>query len=160
MSRVSYCPICGDLANSTHHIKPRAEGGSSRSINRVKLCKRCHNIVEELTDKGLVYSPALISYIRIDYDISITKRERTVQLKRYIKTRKPKQSPTTYRQECSLCKKEYYKSRIQRFCSSTCSILYFKLQYAIEHIGIKDSYTRRRFIKLDNLIKELEDIVR
>ncbi len=69
------CPICGCEAGTTHHIKPRASGGSDSPKNKVRLCRRCHDIVEKIYDEtGLMYSPWLATYIRLMYDLVPTYR--------------------------------------------------------------------------------------
>jgi len=44
--RKSRCPFCGNEAISPHHIVSRAEGGSDRSANLIKLCLLCHDKYE------------------------------------------------------------------------------------------------------------------
>jgi len=68
---VKTCPICGEEANSPHHIKPISAGGKDMSYNKVKLCKRCHNIVESIYDKyGIEYCPELVYAIQREFDLS------------------------------------------------------------------------------------------
>lgn len=71
---VRKCPICGDNANGQHHITPRSDGGGEEWCNKVWLCNRCHNIVEEIyQEEGLRYSPALIRRVRIMLGIDTPK---------------------------------------------------------------------------------------
>lgn len=67
------CPICREnTADSKHHIKPVSQGGIDSVRNEVWLCKRCHDIVEEIYDRtGLEYSPALVMLIRLDYGFDL-----------------------------------------------------------------------------------------
>ena len=67
------CPICRkNTADSKHHIKPRSRGGTDSKRNEVWLCKRCHDIVEEIYDRtGLEYSSALVKLIRLDYGFDL-----------------------------------------------------------------------------------------
>jgi len=55
------CPLCGQTANSPHHIKPRAEGGTDEPRNIVYLCRSCHNEIE-----GLDFTPNLIAKKRLE----------------------------------------------------------------------------------------------
>ena len=49
------CPICDKEADSPHHIKSRAEGGTDDPRNLINLCKKCHNDIE-----GLELTPELL----------------------------------------------------------------------------------------------------
>lgn len=63
------CPVCRVRpAISPHHIKPVAEGGTDDKKNIVDLCKRCHDIAEEIYDRtGMKYSPSLVRLIRLKF---------------------------------------------------------------------------------------------
>lgn len=62
------CPVCRELeAISIHHIIPRAQGGTNEKSNKVKLCKKCHDLVEWFTTGGVYYSPDLAVKIRLKY---------------------------------------------------------------------------------------------
>lgn len=65
------CPVCrSKLAVSSHHVKPRAEGGGNSHRSKVSLCVQCHNIVEDIYDHtGIEYSPALAAQIHLVYSI-------------------------------------------------------------------------------------------
>lgn len=71
-SSLKVCPICGEnVANSDHHVNPRSNGGTNASRNRVRLCKRCHDIVEEICDRtGLEYSSGLVVLIQLEYNFA------------------------------------------------------------------------------------------
>lgn len=61
------CPVClKNKATSTHHITPLDAGGTNTKRNKVYLCKTCHDIVEDYNAKGVVYSPALVTLIRLN----------------------------------------------------------------------------------------------
>lgn len=63
------CPICGNLGASPHHIVPQREGGTEIVI----LCKRCHDLVEEIYEKeGRLFSPELAREIRLRFGLSYT----------------------------------------------------------------------------------------
>lgn len=70
MSKV-YCPVCRvRKVVSDHHIKPRADGGSNGSRNKVPLCDVCHDIVEDIYDRtGIEYSTALAKMIRFGFKL-------------------------------------------------------------------------------------------
>jgi len=68
--RVRTCPLCGNEANSPHHITPRAEGGGEEIGNVVYLCQKCH---DEIEDKWYLFSNFLKFYAE--------KRERKVPAK-------------------------------------------------------------------------------
>lgn len=71
---VTKCPICNDIANGEHHILPRSEGGSNEQRNKVWLCSRCHNIVEQIyQEESLSYSPILVKRICMILNIGISK---------------------------------------------------------------------------------------
>lgn len=63
------CPICSTRrATSTHHIKPRDDGGSDNHKNTIMLCKPCHDIVEEVySNTGAELSPQVIELIKLEY---------------------------------------------------------------------------------------------
>jgi len=73
----SYCPVCrANLAISPHHIIPVADGGSDDRKNKIYLCKRCHDIVEEIYDThGVCYSPWLVNTIKKQYDFAGNNKE-------------------------------------------------------------------------------------
>lgn len=65
------CPICGKEASSIHHIKPLPPRGTGEDIpvNRVILCKSCHDIIEQIYDEtGMEYCPALVYHLRLELD--------------------------------------------------------------------------------------------
>jgi len=63
---IGYCPICLNLApTSKHHIVPRSNNGKDENRNIIKVCKHCHDILEEYADKGIYYSPELARKIRL-----------------------------------------------------------------------------------------------
>lgn len=63
---IGRCPVCGDTANSGHHIRPRDEGGGDDHRNKVSLCSRCHDLVEEICQEtGLQYSSALVRILQL-----------------------------------------------------------------------------------------------
>jgi len=67
---IGICPVCRkNKAISIHHIKPLTKGGKDTIKNKVKLCLRCHNIVEEFTDKGKLYSPYIVELIRFKFEL-------------------------------------------------------------------------------------------
>lgn len=63
------CPICsGPGATSPHHIQPTSDGGNNTRRNKILLCKRCHDIVEDIYNTtGTKLSPDLIILIRLEY---------------------------------------------------------------------------------------------
>lgn len=64
------CPVCRkSKAISLHHIKPLLKGGQDIARNRVRLCPKCHDIVEDYTDRGKPYSSILIQLIRFNGDV-------------------------------------------------------------------------------------------
>lgn len=66
---VKPCPICGKEASSIHHIKPLRAGGKDIPVNRVMLCRSCHDIVEAIYDEtGMEYCPALAYHLRLELD--------------------------------------------------------------------------------------------
>lgn len=42
------CRKCGRVAKQVHHIIPYNKGGEDKLKNLVTLCKRCHNIADNL----------------------------------------------------------------------------------------------------------------
>ncbi|GAI10074.1 unnamed protein product, partial [marine sediment metagenome] len=63
--RKRYCRICGHRAYSEHHITPRADGGSDARKNKVWLCRRCHDIVEQIyRDEDIKYCSELVGRVR------------------------------------------------------------------------------------------------
>lgn len=66
------CPICGAIANSPHHVKPRSLGGSDNARNIVYLCCQCHDYIEEIQEQqGVELSPELISKMRQELAIKL-----------------------------------------------------------------------------------------
>lgn len=66
------CPICGMVADSPHHVKPRSLGGSDTAKNIVYLCPKCHDYVEDIQEKrGVELSPELISELRRELSIKL-----------------------------------------------------------------------------------------
>jgi 5-methylcytosine-specific restriction endonuclease McrA len=61
------CPIClaEPIKFSKHHITPRAKGGTDNFANIVRVCKGCHDKLEEYADKDIYYSPQLATQIRL-----------------------------------------------------------------------------------------------
>lgn len=60
------CPVCGKRpANSPHHSRPRAEGGTDGDKNEIWLCETCHNVVEWVQEQmGLEYCPTVVREAR------------------------------------------------------------------------------------------------
>lgn len=55
---ITVCPMCTtSIANSEHHIMPRQFGGSDGSYNKIKLCVKCHDIVELSTCEIIKIKP-------------------------------------------------------------------------------------------------------
>lgn len=66
------CPICGMVADSPHHVKPRSLGGNDDAKNIVYLCRKCHDHIEELQEKRSVeLSPELINEMRRELSIKL-----------------------------------------------------------------------------------------
>ena len=42
------CRKCGKPAKEIHHIIPLRKGGENKIENLITLCKRCHNIADNL----------------------------------------------------------------------------------------------------------------
>ncbi|KKK71215.1 hypothetical protein LCGC14_2916170 [marine sediment metagenome] len=63
------CLICTvRRTTSTHHIKPRDNGGSNKRRNKIMLCRPCHDIVEEIYNRtGTELSPQVIKLIKLEY---------------------------------------------------------------------------------------------
>jgi hypothetical protein len=63
------CPVClTNRATGPHHIKPLQDGGGNGHKNKVFLCKRCHDIVEDITNRtGAEFSSDMVALIRLDY---------------------------------------------------------------------------------------------
>lgn len=59
------CKICGENAYGYHHIVPVTSGGSGGNANKILLCERCHDIAEEMTDKGELLTPRAMDLIRL-----------------------------------------------------------------------------------------------
>lgn len=67
-----HCPICGDPANSRHHLTTRAEGGSDNPRNLVWLCKPCHDVVEGIYgDTGVAFSCELLHGLRMKRNVRL-----------------------------------------------------------------------------------------
>ena len=65
MSRERFCPICGELANSPHHVKPRSAGGTDEPRNICWLCNCCHDYIEQVQEeRGVELSADLIDEMR------------------------------------------------------------------------------------------------
>lgn len=59
------CKICGENAYGYHHIVPKSAGGSEGMANKVLLCERCHDIVEEMADNGEDLTPRAMTLIKL-----------------------------------------------------------------------------------------------
>ena len=93
----SKCPICYGSADSPHHIKPVAAGGSDEPINKVWLCKRCHNIVEMVYDEtGMEYCLALAHHIRREFKLGTCNQESHTRLK-YVRRATSRKSTFRFR---------------------------------------------------------------
>lgn len=68
------CPVCNEyLADSPHHLRPRAEGGTDDNRNRVYLCHRCHDIVEDIYNTtSIEYNPWLVEMIKMKFGFAAT----------------------------------------------------------------------------------------
>ena len=61
VSKEHFCPVCGELADSPHHAKPRSAGGTDEPRNIEWLCKHCHDYIEQIQEeRGVELSPDLI----------------------------------------------------------------------------------------------------
>lgn len=111
------CAICRYEATGEHHITPVSDGGKTVQINLVWLCKRCHDIVEELQQSGMTFSPHMIQYIRLNYDLGrvcthtpkctdMHKHKLVYHVEHH--TIKPKVAVGTAGMYCDLCKKIHY----------------------------------------------------
>lgn len=59
------CPMCKiNKADSEHHIIPRSYGGDDFEYNKIKLCRKCHDITELITDELLKQKPYTSNTIR------------------------------------------------------------------------------------------------
>ena len=74
--KLRYCPICGEIAGSPHHVKPRSLGGTDDYRNIVWLCKPCHDIVEEIQEREqLEFCPDLVKRQRSEQHITLAKNK-------------------------------------------------------------------------------------
>lgn len=72
MEKTYNCPICGGEASSRHHVKPRSQGGTDSERNIVYLCKKCHDVVEEIQEeRGIEFCPDLITELRLKMGIRL-----------------------------------------------------------------------------------------
>ncbi len=85
------CPVCRESpVTGKHHIKPVSEGGADIPKNKVGLCKRCHDIVEDLHNRtGMEYSFGLARFIRLEFGFPHYMVEATVQGE-YVVNQRPK----------------------------------------------------------------------
>lgn len=49
--------------NTLHHIKRSSEGGSDDESNLILLCRKCHDLIERLYDKGSVTAKSFYSWL-------------------------------------------------------------------------------------------------
>lgn len=128
------CPICGEnVANSDHHVNPRSNGGTNASRNRVRLCKRCHDIVEEIYERtGLEYSSGLVVLIQLEYNFAPQtkpaepfKPEGERIRRKVIRFRSPRLKPDQSRDNlpprmCARCGGKYQPTRYSQALCQTC----------------------------------------
>ncbi len=62
---VGKCRICDEGAYGHHHIVPKESGGSGDMVNKVLLCDRCHDIAEEMANRGKDLTPRNMDLIRL-----------------------------------------------------------------------------------------------
>ena len=130
MSSNGYCPVCKEnLAISPHHVKPRAEGGTDSPRNIVKLCKRCHDIIEEIySQTGIRYSSKLIKLVRLRFEFTNRPQTRVQQVVevvrrtpayRFVQHRSPKPVPTPV--TCPRCGKRHLPKKYSTVLCMECS---------------------------------------
>lgn len=116
-------------AVSPHHITPRAEGGGDDRKNIVDLCRRCHNIVEEIySETGMKYSPDLIRLIRLKFKFIATQQvsveqvdgvEERRQVFKFRQTQNQKLPPTVV--TCPMCGTEHLPKKFSVALCMVCS---------------------------------------
>lgn len=128
----SVCPICYSDTSSSHHIKPRSEGGKDDPRNKVGLCRRCHDIVEMIYgETGMEYSPSLVYHIQREFDLGepIQKFPRRPKLRHSSPRHKSTyrfRGPVVKREDfpkigtCVLCGREFERTRSNQATCQRC----------------------------------------
>lgn len=50
------CVVCGELANTVDHIKPKRMGGDERAENLQSLCTKCHTAKSSFEGNEILYA--------------------------------------------------------------------------------------------------------
>ena len=132
---IGKCPICSKDADSSHHIKPLADGGDDCQRNKVLLCRSCHNLIEQIYgETGMMFCPALVQIIQIKYDFPLTHQFKRVCHRKILKGSQPKSKTHQYSDAftvCNRCGIGFYRDDTRQiYCDLCCEILIAKASKA------------------------------
>ncbi len=141
--QVMSCVICGENTYSYHHIKPRSDGGSDDEWNKAPLCKKCHDIVEEIYDETRrELSLNMIHEIRNDL---ITLRD-PIKLVKKPKIPKVIKEKLKRERECKICGSKFIFGH-RMYCSDKCHKKAVRRRYAV-------ALKKRRARTVEEIIRE------